>query len=121
MQATLMWTPPVPQDPEVDWLATDPDFGSMILIDETWVNLGSFIQNESLRARIARRLIDYYEKLYIRLILEDGFGSSELIEDLDYIKDAIMAWRLWERGQDLYVNHSARWAEANMKAYGMII
>jgi len=93
----------------------------MIRIEGTWINLGVLIGNESLRSRISQRLIDYYRRLYEKLIFEDGFGSSELISDLDYLKDTITAWRLWRLGQDVYINYSALWAEENMKEYGRII
>lgn len=121
MSGLLSWAPPVPQDPAVNWLTVDPDFGSLIRIGRTWVNLGVRIDNESLRSRIAQRLVNYYEDLYKKLIFEDGFGASELIDDLDYIKDTIAAWRLWGRGQDVYRRHSMLWAEENMKRYGKII
>jgi hypothetical protein len=111
----------VPQDPLIDWLTTDPDSGSLIRIKGTWVNLGSLIRDESLRLSISQRLINYYEKLYVNIISEDGFGSSDLISDLDYLKDTITAWRLWGLDQAVYADHSALWAAENVKEYGTII
>lgn len=115
-----MWSPPLPQDPSIDWLIVDPDRGSSIRIG-SWINLGAPVDNTLLRSSISQRLIDYYEKLYVTIISEDGFGSSELISDLDYLKDTMEAWMVWRKSQDAYRHYSALRAENNVKEYGSII
>jgi len=123
MPKTLSLTPPIPLDPEVDWLHTDPDRGSKIWASDHWgwVDLSVPIENDALRSKIAFRFVDYYERLYSRILQEDGFGSEDLIENLDFIKDTITAWRLWREDQEIYEDHSAMWAEANMTMYGRTI
>lgn len=122
MPKTLLLTPPIPRDPQADWLVTDPDRSSMIRMNGEWVDLGVPVEDEKLRVNIAHRLVAYYERLYSRVVMEDGFGSEELFENLDFIKDCILAWKLWGMaGQEIYEEQSAQWADANLTAYGRTI